>query len=115
MPGRLPRAGEAIVSMAKVRDYLLSLTHRHGRSKARFFRSLGYSRQRWRQLQADLKRVAVEGTATRGRPNAHGHTYEVRATLEGESGRRARIITIWIILDNEKLPRFVTAHPDKKP
>ena len=38
-----------------------------------------------------------------------GKKYEVRGILQGPFGRRAEVVTVWIILENETFPRFVTA------
>ena len=108
---RLPRASDAVVDAQKVRDYLLSPSHRFGRHKARFFNRLGYVRSHWQLLRDDLVELAKQEDATPGRPNAYGSTYKQHATLTGPSGRSARIITVWIVLLGEKIPRFVTAFP----
>jgi hypothetical protein len=41
----IPNATDAIVAPEKVRDYLLSRTHRGGRFKAAFFGQLGFTRE----------------------------------------------------------------------
>jgi hypothetical protein len=69
-----------------VRDYLLSLEHPVGRFKAAFFASLGYSRDRWQALQAELQRLALSGDASTGAPSAFGQKYEMRAPLKGHQG-----------------------------
>ena len=96
---------------AKVRDYLLSPEHPVGRFKATFFVALGYTRLEWTRLQVDLLNLCRSETAVLGKPNAFGQKYEVRATLEGPSGRRAAVVTVWVILVGEDFPRFVTAFP----
>ncbi|GJG85381.1 hypothetical protein tb265_05620 [Gemmatimonadetes bacterium T265] len=42
---KLPNAERAVVDPAKVRDYLLSPDHPVGESKARFFATLGLTRE----------------------------------------------------------------------
>ena len=37
--------------------------------------------------------------------------YVVSGRLSGPSGDAAGVITVWIILDGESAPRFVTAYP----
>lgn len=81
---KLPGVQQAIVDEAKVRDYLLSLEHPIGRFKAMFFGAQG---------------------------SAFGQKYKVRGILEGPSGGRAEIVTVWIVLDGEAAPRLVTAFP----
>jgi hypothetical protein len=108
---RLPAAEMAIIDSAKIRDYLLSTEHPVGRGKATFFNSLGYSRANWGRLLLDIRRIAEAYEATFGQPSAFGQKYEVRGTLVGPSGRRARIVTAWIVLAGENAPRFITAFP----
>jgi hypothetical protein len=46
---------DAVIEPAKLRDYLLSPDHPDGRSKARYLTELGYQRERWGQLAADIR------------------------------------------------------------
>lgn len=96
---------------AKVRDYLLSVEHPLGRFKAAFFASLGYTREKWPALQADLLRLALSDDATLGAPSEFGKKFEVRASIKGPSGQRAAVVVVWITLKGEQVPRFVTAFP----
>jgi hypothetical protein len=63
---KLPGAEQAVVEPEKVRDYLLSLEHSVGRSKARFFTRLGFVRDRWPELQQVLLALAQTGEAEIG-------------------------------------------------
>lgn len=108
---RLEGAERATIEAAKVRDYLLSPFHPGGRSKAAFFRSMGYSIAEWEVLAHDLKRHALENDARPGTPTVHGRKFEIRGTLHGPSGRPFGLLAVWIVLDGEHTPRFVTAMP----
>lgn len=107
---KIPGAERAIVDAAKVRDYLLSAEHRVGSAKARFFAQLGFEQQNWAILQGELGRFATReaqfGAATR-----FGQKYVVPGTIQGPSGRSAQLIVVWIVLNGEDFPRFVTAYP----
>jgi hypothetical protein len=107
----LPESENAIVDAAKVRDYLLSHEHPVGRFKAVFFEALGYSRNGWSRLQQDLLELGRAGAAVQGQSSDFGRKYEVRGSLQGPSGRRAEVVTVWVILVRENVPRFVTAFP----
>ena len=110
---KVPGAERAILEAAKVRDYLLSPGHRVGSAKARFFTHLGFAQQNWTALRDELYRLAKQeahvGSATR-----FGQKYVVLGTIEGPSGRVAQIVVVWIILNGEDFPRFVTAYPGAK-
>jgi hypothetical protein len=109
----LPNGHLAAIEVEKVRDYLLSPEHPIGRFKARYFRALGYTRNDWLQLQGDLMALARSGAAEPGRPNPYGQKYEVRGRLQAPSGASVGVVTVWIILDGEESPRFVTAFPEE--
>ena len=108
---KLPGVERAVIEPAKVRDYLLSSGHPVGRFKAAFFRSLGYLESDWPRLLNDLRSMAETFEATPGQDSEYGEKYEVRGTLEGPSGARASVITVWIVLAHEDTPRLVTAYP----
>jgi hypothetical protein len=94
---KLPRADQAIVDGAKVRDYLRSLEHPVGRFKAAFFGSLGYTRDQWQRLQQDLLQLGQSGAAEQREQSAFGRKYEVRGILQGPSGGRG---------DRDRVDRF---------
>lgn len=58
---RLPFADQAVVTDRKITHYLLSEEHPEGRAKARFFRSLGFDRDRPDELREALRELAMEG------------------------------------------------------
>jgi len=109
---RLPSADRAIVDPEKVQNYLLSRSHPVGIEKARVFESLGYRRPRWRRLQYDLFMAAQQANAEEAGVTAFGRKYRIRAILRGPYGRSMPFTTVWIVLFEEGLPRFVTAYPD---
>lgn len=111
LPTRLPGADHAIVPKEKVCDYLLSMNHPIGRFKAVFFRALGYTTGEWQRLQTDLLNLAQSGEAVPGQKSSYGQKWEVRGSLVGPSGRRADVVTVWIVLQDETSPQLITAFP----
>jgi hypothetical protein len=112
---KIPFAERAVVEGEKVREYLLSATHPVGRFKAAFFSLLGYTDEKWPELQRDLLQIAVRGDAVQGKFSRFGNKYEVPAILTGPSGRSAAVLTVWIVRHGEEIPRLVTAMPGDKP
>ena len=112
---KLPRAGHAIVDPRKVRDYLLSPEHPVGRFKAAFFTVPGYRRDQWQRLQQDLLELGRAGAVERSKKSAFGQKYKVRGILTGPTGVDADLVTVWIVLEGEASPRFVTAFPGEAP
>jgi hypothetical protein len=67
---KLRNAHLAIVDSSKVLDYLLNEAHPDNGGKARFFGSLGYSREDPDRLMQALREVAEHGRSS-GVPNRH--------------------------------------------
>jgi hypothetical protein len=107
---RLPNADRAIIDPRKVRDYLLSSAHPVGRYKAHFFVGLGFGN--WQALRDQLQSLPLEEEAEIAEQTDHGQKYVVRGTIVSPTGRRAKVLTVWIVLHGEELPRFVTAYPE---
>ena len=112
---KLPNADSALIPVEKLRDYLLSRFHPVGRSKARFFFSLGYRPDEWALLEKEIRSLVRAGDAVETDRTAYGQKYEVQGFIEGPAGRSAHIVTVWILLHGEDAPRFVTAHPGDRP
>jgi hypothetical protein len=111
---KLPDARRAVIAPAKIRDYLLSTSHPVGRFKAPFFASLGYTVTHWQRLEHDLLALAVSGEAELGRESRYGQKYEIHGTLNGPSGKSARVLTVWMVRSGSNVPQFVTAFPGEK-
>ena len=110
----MPCCEEAIVDREKLWNYLLSPTHRAGRHKAAFFKSLGFDRLRWGQLESALRWHAAQEVAL-VEETLLGRKFVIRASLTGPAGRTAQVKSVWIILHGQRIPRFVTAYPGLPP
>jgi hypothetical protein len=108
----LPHADQALVDEAKICDYLLSDTHPVGRFKASVFRSLGYTVESWRRLRDDLLHHGQTGTVQRIEMSAYGMKVVIGATLKGPNGASRPFRTVWLIHDQSRQPRLVTAFPE---
>jgi hypothetical protein len=108
---RLPNAEQAVIDPRKLRDYALSSEHSVGRFKAVFFSSLGFSSTNWGALDHEIRRLAIEGTAEIGDRTPFGQKFVVRGIIYGPAGRSAEVITVWINLTGEEIPRLVTVYP----
>ena len=40
--------------------------------------------------------------------------YVIRANLKGPNGETAEIVSVWILLSEEDVPRLVTAYPGER-
>lgn len=107
---KLPNADKAIIEAKKVQDYLLSPTHPKGRYKANFFRELGYSAGSWGVLEQDLRDLILCNDVTASRKSRYGQKFSVEGRLTGPNGKTAQVLTVWIMLTGESVPRLVTAY-----
>lgn len=107
---RLPNSDRAVIDSAKLRHYLLSTSHPVGRFKARFFESLGYLADNWERLEADIRDLIAAAEARPSEKTEYGAKFEVQGTITGPNGRSAEVLTVWIILTGEDVPRFITAY-----
>ena len=108
---KLANIETATVPASKVRDYLLSPSHPIGRYKAAFFRSLGYDQANWEALAISLQEL-LKGDAKQIDITEYGVKYEIRGLITGPNGQTANVLSAWIILTGEEVPRFVTAYPE---
>lgn len=107
----LPNAERAEIDAEKLRGYLLSTTHPIGRFKGRFFAALGYSAERWQQLESDLRQQHLTREAEPGRPVPYGQSFTIRAILKGPNGQSAGLVSVWFVHAPGAVPHFVTAYP----
>ncbi len=107
---KLKNIEKALIPSEKLQDYLLSPSHPVGRFKSVFFRSLGYSQSESDQLEADIRKILLNDPEKK-EVTPYGKKYIIRGNITGSSKRTAEIVTVWIILNGEDFPRFVTAYP----
>ncbi|HET6572934.1 MAG TPA: hypothetical protein VFG68_04975 [Fimbriiglobus sp.] len=108
---RLPGAESAVVPVEKLTGYLLSLAHPVGRSKAVFFRALGYDETNAELLTAGLTSIVADNEVAETEATEFGTKYAVEGTLVTPSGVTTSLRTVWILRSGEATPRFVTAYP----
>jgi len=111
---KLPNAHLATVSIDKVVGYLLSPTHPRGKSKAVFFRNLGFDESAPESLATKLTRHAMENDVLHETATEFGVRYVIDGWIDSAIGQRARIRTVWFIDHGREIPRFVTAHPIRR-
>jgi len=108
---KLPKAESAIIDPRKVTDYLLCDSHEAGGPKARFFAGFGWSSDEPELFIAALRCHATLFDVERVYSTPFGEKYEITGVLEAPDGSIVTIKTVWIILDDEETPRFITALP----
>lgn len=107
----LPNADRGRVDRHKITDYLLSLTHPDGRTKAQFFTRFGFRPEAWQELAQALRKVGMSNPVVAVAESQHGARYTVDGPLQTPDGRTPRVRTVWIVEPGESGPRLITAHP----
>lgn len=111
---RLPNAENAVVDIAKLRDYCLNPTHPKGKHKARIFlEKLGLTQADAENLrQSILEGVSLpEAQATEQEPTPFGRRFILDLEISRGEGivlYTAVVRTAWIIRHEEGFPRLTT-------
>ena len=108
---KLPNRDRAAVDPQKITSYLLSVTHPVGRSKARFFRGLGFDEGTAGDLERALLEVARTGEVVQTIVVPYGTKFVVDGILRTPAGSAVSVRTVWVVEAGQVLPRFVTAYP----
>ena len=59
-----------------------------------------------------LLELARTADATPGQASPFGLKFEIRAILQGPTGRQANVVTAWMVSNGQDFPHFITAYPD---
>ncbi len=110
---RLPNGDQAIVPQQKIVEYLLSPTHRDGRSKAVYFGKFGFSAQAWEVFAEALRRHVADNEVIEIEPTPFGISYIIEGALSAPDGRSPKVRVVWFIETGQTIPRLVTAYPSK--
>jgi hypothetical protein len=102
----------AYVEENKIINYLLDRNHAAGGGKAKFFLSVGYSRERWTQLRDDLLLVAREGVIFAVTRSDFGTKTVIDGSVVAPSLERITLRTVWINGCLDDAQRLVTAYPN---
>jgi len=108
---QLPNFEAAIVPKEKIVDYLLSLTHPKGRTKAQFLMVFGFSADDWQILAEALIAHAKTHEVVKIENTPFGDSYLIEGLIETPSGRTPNIRVVWFIDNGQDKPRLATAYP----
>ena len=108
---RLPNAEKAVIDSEKLQGYILSFAHPVGRFKAAFFRRLGYSTENWEVFEQHLRDLILSQDVTRIEESRYGQKFIVEGIMVSPAGTKVQIVTVWVILKGESIPRFITVYP----
>ena len=84
---KLPNLENAEIPESKITKYLLSTTHRAGKSKASFFMQFGFDLDRWEALALALKQHASDTEVALVEQTIFGTRYIIDGLLKAPDGR----------------------------
>ncbi|MBL7074626.1 hypothetical protein ISS37_05230 [candidate division KSB1 bacterium] len=108
---KLPKRENAYVPPGKLARYLLSEMHPVGKSKAKFFQSVGFYGSNVDILERSLVMIAHSNEVSETKKTSHGTKYLVDGEIQTPDGMLVQLRTVWIIDAGKDTPRFVTAYP----
>jgi hypothetical protein len=107
---KLPNGDQAIVEIAKLRDYSLNATHEEGKHKARVFAAaLGIGADDANWLRDKLLEAALTGECSPGKKTVFGQRYVLNFTVTKDR-TEARIRSVWNVRPGETAPRLTTCY-----
>lgn len=109
---KIPNGAQAVIRPEKLKDYLLNIDHKRGKSKAALLLYFGYTPENWQVLENDLRLYHLKADVTATQDTPYGRRYEIRTFLRTPSNRSLMVRTVWQIDKGTDFPRFITLHPD---
>jgi len=107
---KLPNAENAVVDIAKLRDYSLNAAHDKGADKARVFAAaLGFTQTDAERLRSLVLNAARIYDAREGKLLSYGQMYVLDFPVQSARGE-VIIRTAWIVEQDTDFPRLVTCY-----
>ncbi len=112
---KLPNYQQAIVPQKKITQYLLSLTHPDGKSKAKFFLKFSFTPDAWEIMASAFMKHIADHELVKIEPSPFGTRYVIECELITPDGRNPCVRSIWFIAieDEDHIPQLVSAYPLK--
>ncbi|OUJ14290.1 DUF6883 domain-containing protein [Acetobacter sp. DsW_063] len=114
MADLVPGRAVASIDIKKVTHYLLNTGHPDGAGKAKFFIDRGFSPTLPQEMVESLLGHVRQRTILSQRESAHGTQYVVSCNIETPDGSNPCVRSVWIVRNNETIPRLVSAIPGIK-
>ena len=110
---KLPYRENSIIKTEKLTNYLLSLTHQEGKSKAKFFRRIGYNELNILKFEQELLKIAKsnEVDMVNKKKSKIVVKYTIYGVVNAPNGKQYKVKTVWAIDSGSKIPHLATAHP----
>ena len=111
---KLPGIEGAIITRSKIVLYLLNDTHKEGKTKAKYFKSYGFTPEQWESFAQALYRHAAEYDVVTILDTETSIQYTIEGTLITPDGYNPFVRTVWATDHGDDFPHLVTAYPVDK-
>jgi len=109
--GTLPNSNNVIIPIEKFTEYALNPLKQKDKAKA-FEKALGYNLGNYQKL-IDNIRFNVPNYLATPKPNlGYGQRYQIIMDLLGENGKKAKVLTAWIVDETMNAARLISAYVD---
>jgi hypothetical protein len=108
----LPNAAAATIAADKLRDYLLNIEHPRGRTKARLLLLMGFSPDRWEELERALRIEHLTQDVSSSNQTEYGTRFTIVAPLTGPLHRKILFRSVWQIDLGDTAARLITMYPE---
>ncbi len=108
---KLPNYERAIVPQKKITEYLLSLVHPDGKSKAKFFLKFGFTVDDWEIMATSFINHAAHHELAKIEPSPFGNRYVIEGEIISPDGTNPEVRSVWFIATGDDTPRLVSAYP----
>jgi hypothetical protein len=109
----LPNHKRAVIDVDKLKNYCLDLTHPIGKHKAKVLQSaLSLTHEDAGRLAELMSSNITSQEAITGRKDEYGQRYFIDMKITNFE-KEAVIRTVWIIENEESVPRFITCYLKK--
>lgn len=110
---RLPNRKNVRIKREKITKYLLSLSHEEGRSKAKFFRGIGFNETNIEQFEKILLSIGKSNKVVKVDKSKKEFVtkYVIDGLIDSPGGKQYKVRTVWAIERGSKIPHLATAHP----
>lgn len=94
---------------------MLSLTHEEGKSKAKFFRKIGFNETNIEEFEKALLKIGKSNEVREvdKRKSKYVIKYIIYGLINAPNGKQYKIITVWAINVDSERPHLSTARPSR--
>ncbi len=102
----------AVIPEDKFTSYLL--VKKEYNDKSQFLGIVGYNISNYRILIDEIKRIISENNAIQGRSDEYGTFYKTTGFINGLTGIKIKVTTVWMQRKVDGIFQFVTLIPEKR-